>query len=104
MKPMDFEEFLWAKGINNDIIDYLKNCFNNREVISDPVHTSMLRYFKEYICVGGMPSVVNTFIKTSDFNQVRMEQRDILEGYKDDFAKHLDENESEKVDKELLAK
>ncbi len=104
MKPMDFEEFLWAKGIKEDIIEYLKKCFDNKEIISESIHTSLLRYFKEYICVGGMPSVVNVFIKTNDFNQVRIEQRDILEGFKDDFAKHLDENESEKVDKELLAR
>ena len=64
----------------------------------------MIRYFKEYICVGGMPAVVKVFINTSDMNQVLIEQRDILESYKDDFAKHLDENEHEKIDKELLAK
>ena len=63
-----------------------------------------MRMFREYICVGGMPSVVKVFLKTSDMNQVRDEQRDILEGYKDDFAKHLDEHENEVVDIELLAK
>ena len=104
MKAMDFEEFLWAKGINEDVIDYLKKCFKNREKISDSVHSSIMRMFREYICVGGMPSVVKVFLKTSDMNQVRDEQRDILEGYKDDFAKHLDENENEVVDIELLAK
>jgi len=104
MKSMDFEEFIWAKGINEDVIDYLKKCFKNREKISDSVHSSLMRMFREYICVGGMPSVVKVFLKTSDMNQVRDEQRDILEGYKDDFAKHLDENENEVVDVELLAK
>ena len=104
MKAMDFEEFLWAKGINSDITNYLKDCFIKRIPISEAVHNSMLRYFKEYICVGGMPAVVNVFKNTSDMNQVLIEQRDILESYKDDFAKHLDENENEKIDKELLAK
>ena len=104
MKPMDFEEFLWAKGISTDITSYLRDCYNKRIPISDSVHNSMLRYFKEYICVGGMPAVVKVFKDTSDMNQVLIEQRDILKSYKDDFAKHLDENENEKVDKELLAK
>lgn len=45
----------------------------------------MLNYFKEYICVGGMPAVVDVFLKTNDYKMVRSEQRDILEGYKDDL-------------------
>lgn len=104
MYPLDFEEFLWAKGISQDVIDYLKECLNKRTPISKAVHESMLRYFKEYICVGGLPEAVNIFIKTGDMNQVYLEQRDILEEYKDDFGKHLDENENEEVDEFLLAR
>lgn len=104
MYPLDFEEFLWAKGISKDVINYLKKCFNNKEQISKAVHESMIRYFKEYICVGGLPEAVNIFLKTGDMNQVYNEQRDILEEYKDDFGKHLDANENEEVDKFLLAR
>ena len=104
MYPLDFEEFLWAKGISKDVINYLKECFNNKEQISKAVHESMIRYFKEYICVGGLPEAVNIFLKTGDMNQVYNEQRDILEEYKDDFGKHLDANENEEVDKFLLAR
>lgn len=64
----------------------------------------MLKYFKEYICVGGMPAVVDVFLKTNDYKMVRSEQRDILEGYKDDFAKHLNEDEEEVIDRTLLMK
>ena len=104
MYPLDFEEFLWAKGISKDVINYLKDCFNNKEKISKAVHESMIRYFKEYICVGGLPEAVNIFLKTGDMNQVYNEQRDILEEYKDDFGKHLDANENEEVDEFLLAR
>ena len=104
MYPLDFEEFLWAKGISNEVIEYIKDCFNKRTQISKVVHESMLRYFKEYICVGGLPESVNTFISTGDMNQVYEEQRDIIEEYKDDFGKHLDEDENEEVDKLLLAR
>lgn len=104
MKPLDFEEFLWAKSLKEETVEYLRDCFNKRMVVSDAIHTSMLRYFREYMCVGGMPAVVKVFKETNDMNQVLIEQRDILESYKDDFAKHLDENEHEKVDKALLAK
>ena len=48
MYSLDFEEFLWAKGISKDVINYLKECFNNKEQISKAVHESMIRYFKEY--------------------------------------------------------
>ena len=102
MYPLDFEEFLWAKGVDDNIIDYLKTCFANKTKVSDVTHTAMLRYFKEYICVGGMPEAINTFISTGDMNAVYDEQRDILEEYKDDFGKHLDGNEQEAVDKKLL--
>ena len=104
MYPLDFEEFLWSKGINNDVINYLKNCFINKTPISKSIHEAMLRYFKEYICVGGLPEAVNIFLATNDMNQVYLEQKDIIEEYKDDFGKHLDESENEEVDLRLLAK
>ncbi len=104
MKPMDFEEFLWAKGISETVIEEVKNKFNERKPVSDAIHTSMLRYFREYICVGGMPYVVDRFLSTNDMNVVREEQRDILEEFKDDFGKHLDENEKEATDLVLLGR
>ena len=104
MKPMDFEEFLWAKGIDGKVIDYLKECLKNKTPVSETTHNAMLRYFKEYLCVGGLPYIVDRFIKTGDMNVVYKEQRDIIEEYKDDFGKHLDENENEKTDFSLLAR
>ena len=64
----------------------------------------MLRYFREYMCVGGMPYVVDRFLSTNDMNVVLEEQRDILEEFKDDFGKHLDENEKEETDLVLLGR
>lgn len=104
MKPMDFEEFLWAKGISEDVILYLKECYENRTPISNATHNAMLRYFREYICVGGLPYIVDRFVSTNDMNVVYQEQRDILEEYRDDFGKHLNENEEEEVDLALLAR
>ena len=104
MYPLDFEEFLWAKGIGNDIIDYLRACLKSEEPIRPAIHEMMLRYYREYICVGGMPEAVNVFLATSDMNAVYDEQRDILEDYRDDFGKHLDENENEETNPWLLAR
>lgn len=102
MYPMDFEEYLLAKGISKDVIGYIKQCFNNKENVSDSINSSMMKYFKEYLCVGGMPDAVNTFLKTNDLNQVRDIQLGILEQYKDDFGKHLDQNESQLINKHEL--
>lgn len=104
MKPMDFEEFLWAKGIGEDVIQYLRECYKNKTPVSAATHQAMLRYFKEYICVGGLPYIVDQFISTNDMNVVWQEQHDIIEEYKDDFGKHLDENENEEIDLTLLAR
>ncbi len=104
MEPMDFEEFLWAKGINEKAIDSLRDSYKNFVPISETIHRAMLRYFNEYICVGGMPRVVDAFISTNDMNAVYDEQHDLIEEYKDDFGKHLDENENEVVNKSLLGR
>ena len=104
MKPMDFEEFLWAKGVGADVIGYLGDCLRDRMPISEATHQAMLRHFREYICVGGLPAVVERFLETSDMNAVLQEQRDLIDEYKDDFGKHLDENEHEEVDLALLAR
>ena len=104
MKPMDFEEFLWAKGINENVIDYIRECYETKTPVSEATHQAMLRYFKEYICVGGLPYIVDRFISTNDMNVVWQEQHDIIEEYKDDFGKHLDENENEEIDFSLLGR
>ena len=104
MKPMDFEEFLWAKGIGQNVIDEMRRCLEKRIPVSEAIHLAMRRYFREYICVGGLPYVVDRFIATNDMNVVRQEQLDILEEYRDDFGKHLDENENEETDLTLLAR
>ena len=104
MKPMDFEEFLWAKGVDDAVLNEVRDCFTQHRSISEAIHTSMLRYFREYMCVGGMPYVVDRFLSTNDMNVVLEEQRDILEEFKDDFGKHLDENEQEETDLALLGR
>ena len=104
MKPMDFEEYLWAKGISEDVLNLINDCFDHKKALNDVIHKKMLEYFKEYICIGGMPAVVDMFLKSNSFEAARKEQRDILESFKDDFAKHLDENKEEVVDSSLLAR
>lgn len=104
MYPMDFEEFLWAKGINKDVINYIKECFEKKEKVSEAVNLLMNDYFKEYLCVGGLPDVVNMYFSTYDMNAVYDIQKSILEDYKDDFGKHLDVDENITINKKELSK
>ena len=92
MKPMDFEEFLWANSINQEIIDNLYKSIRESSKINDFIHEKMLDLFNKYICVGGMPEVVVTYIKTNNFNEVRKVQRRILMSFESDFGTHLDDN------------
>ncbi len=64
----------------------------------------MFRYFREYICAGGLPYIVDRFIATNNMNIIYQEQKDLLKEYKDDFGKHLNEQEMEEIDIELLAR
>lgn len=104
MKSMDFEEYLWAKGINDNIMNTVRINLNQKTPINPVIHQKLLYYFKEYICIGGMPAVVDIFLKTNSFLEARKEQRDILNSFKDDFAKHLNEHDEEVVDSTLLTK
>ena len=94
MKPMDFEEFLWANNVNQMVIDMLKQKVNDLEQIQSFIHDEMLKHYNKYLCIGGMPEVVSKYIETNDFNQVRKIQRRILSDYEADFGTHLnDDNE-----------
>ena len=104
MKPMDFEEFLWAIGLDPKPIDYVKEAFQNHQKVDPAVNESFHRYFLDYLCVGGMPEAVAAFVQSKDMNQVGQIQRDILKSYQDDFGKHLDEKENEIIDREELGR
>lgn len=104
MSSMDFEEFLWAIGIKKEITLKIKKSFDELIPIQNELHSLLLNYFKQYICVGGMPEVVSKFVETHNMSDVYNTQRDILESYKDDFARHLDEYEGEYKDERLFVR
>ena len=88
MFALDFEEFLWAKGMREDRIQIIKEYFDNRTQIEESINKIMFEHLREYMVVGGMPSVVNVFIKTNNFALVHKEQEEIIAGYKRDIAKY----------------
>jgi len=95
MYPMNYLEFVEAIGINQNTIDYLKECFDKLEPVDEIIHKRMLNASYYYLICGGMPSVVDTFVKTRNLREVRDEQQNIIRQYKADFIKY------ENVDKKL---
>ncbi len=104
MQGMDFEEFLWAKGVSKEILARIKTRFNKRQPIDLAIHETLLRYFKEYLIVGGMPGVVNAFIRNNSFADARLLQKSLLTSYKDDFGRFLDKKEEGQINLTLKTK
>ena len=97
MYSLDFEEFLWANGIDNQAIKILKDYFDNNLPIEKDIVEKYEELFREFIVVGGMPEVVDDFITNKDFNRVSLIQNRILENYRFDIAKHAKGSEKIKV-------
>lgn len=88
MFPMDYEEFLWAIG-KKGTVPLLRKVFDNREPVGI-AHRKLMRDFRLYMLVGGMPMAVESYLETNDLKKVDYVKRGILKLYQDDFFK-LDE-------------
>lgn len=86
MFPMDYEEFRWALG-DTATIPLLRTAFEKRIPLGDAVHRRMMRDFRLYMLVGGMPKAVAEYIKTNNFSAVDLVKRDIVSLYEEDFWK-----------------
>lgn len=86
MYPMDHEEFLWAVG-DTTTIPLLKKVFDSGKPVGTQIHRKLMRDFRLYMLVGGMPQAVNEYIETNNFRKVDQIKRDILNLYEDDFKK-----------------
>lgn len=86
MFPMDYEEFLWAVG-DTATFPLLKSCYEAQRGIGEQACRRLLRDFRLYMLVGGMPQAVREYIDTNNFRKVDAVKRDILSLYEDDFMK-----------------
>lgn len=86
MYPMDFEEFKWALG-DTVTIKLLRESFEKYQPLGDDLNRRMMRDFRLYMLVGGMPKAVSTYIETNNLRLVDEEKRDILRLYESDFMK-----------------
>ena len=97
MNSLDFEEFLWAKGVTDETINYIKEFYDNKKQVNMFAHNGMLELFREYIVLGGMPEVINEFLASNNFNVALNIQKEILDGYRDDIIKYAPEDEKVKI-------
>ena len=88
MFPMDYEEWLWANGMPNEVIEMLKTCLEQEEQVPMAIHNRLRELFLQYIVVGGMPEAVTIYANTHDINQVISVQRNIVDQYKADMVKY----------------
>ena len=97
MYPLDFEEYLWANGVQDKTIQYLKTCYDRKEKVSDSVHETLCKLFYSYLVVGGMPETVQIYIDTHDIAKVVQNQRSILDLYRLDIAKYAEKSDKLKI-------
>ena len=88
MFPLDFEEFLWARGMTQDVIDVARDAYHILRPLPDVVHGQLMKSYREYMICGGMPAVVNAFLSGDDFSKALRVQNIILGNYRDDIAKY----------------
>ena len=91
MYPLDFEEFLWAMGANSESISAIRSQFEKREMLNESLHEYVMRLFRLYLIVGGMPEAVNQFVQDQNITKVRAIQKDIIELYRVDASQYDEE-------------
>lgn len=88
MYPLDFEEFLIANGVGQNVIEHMHVQFQRHEALTEGLHNQILDHFKKYLLVGGFPDNVNTFIESKNITAIRRQQADIYRLYGDDASKY----------------
>lgn len=91
MYPMDFEEFLWARG-DHVTSDAIRESFDRKRPLGDGVHRVIMKSFREYLAVGGMPQAVEAFVEGETFERIDFTKRAILSLYEEDLHKYDSEN------------
>lgn len=88
MYSMDFEEFLWAKGYTEEQIEDLYKCMLEVKPLTHTQYEVMMKNFKEYMIIGGMPAIVNKFITQKNYSGTLEMQKQILLDYEEDITKY----------------
>lgn len=91
MFPLDFEEFLYANGMNEVAIAIMRNKFERLEELDESMHNKMMDLFRKFLLVGGLPDAVNSYLAEKNIQSVREIQREIHDYYAADASKYDDE-------------
>lgn len=92
MFPLDFEEFISNIGINENIINSLREVWENLNTVDNFLHSKLMELFRLYLVIGGMPAAVNKYIESNNLQEVMTVQQDIIRLYKRDIAQYDPEN------------
>lgn len=84
--PLDYEEFRWAMN-DTATVPLLRQMFDERRSLGDSVIRKLLRDFRLYMLIGGMPQAVDTYLQTNNLAVTDETKREIIELYLDDFEK-----------------
>ena len=88
MYPLDFEEFLWANGLSEDVVETLRMCYREEKPVPAGIHVAMKQFLNLYVTIGGLPEPINVFLKTNNMNEVSKAYKSILKEYRDDMVKY----------------
>lgn len=88
MFPLDFEEFLYANGMNELVISAMRKKFERLEALEEPVHDKMMDLFRKFLLVGGLPDAVNSYLEEKNIQSVREIQDEIHDYYAADASKY----------------
>lgn len=88
MFPLDFEEFLYANGMNEIVISSMRGKFQLSQGLDEPMHDKMMDLFRKFLLVGGLPDAVNTYLQEKNIQSVREIQREIHDYYAADASKY----------------
>ena len=91
MFPLDFEEFLYANGMNELVISSMRKKFERLEALDEPMHNKMMDFFRKYLLVGGLPDAVNSYLAEKNIQSVREIQSEIHDYYAADASKYDEE-------------
>ncbi|MBQ0016294.1 MAG: ATP-binding protein [Bacteroidales bacterium] len=86
--PLDFEEFLWAKGITEEAVGIVRKAYHDRTPVPEFIHQQFYAYYRQYLVVGGMPEAVQRFVTSSDFGDTLKVQRSVMTSYRADITNY----------------
>lgn len=91
MFPLDFEEFLYANGMNEIVVSSMQKKFERLEALDEPMHNKMMDLFRKFLLVGGLPDAVNSYLEEKNIQSVREIQSEIHDYYAADASKYDEE-------------